>query len=107
MKVLRSLVIALTIGAASISAAQAHDSFNIGINVGGYDHYAPPVVAYRAVPQVAYYPAPRAYYPASYAYYGEPVVVHRNVYYGEPRHRFSGYSRHGGHGHRGYHGRDH
>jgi len=105
MKVLRSLVVALTIGAASISAAQAHDSFNIGINVGGYDHYAYPAVAYRAAPQVAYYPAPRVYYPAAYTYYGAPVVVHRDVYYGGPRNHFGGYGYRDdrGYGHHGWH----
>ena len=103
MKVLHSLVVALTIGAASISAAQAHGSFNIGINVGGYGQAYPGVV-YRAVPQVAYYPAPRVYYPAAYTYYGAPVVVHRDAYYGGPRHRFNGYGYRDdrGYGHHGW-----
>mgnify|MGYP000633236789 CR=1 FL=1 len=111
MKVLRSLGRAVIISAvflSAISTAQAHDSFNIGINIGGYGPHAYPVVSYRAAPQVVYYDAPRVYYPAAYAPYRAPVVVHRDVYYGgyygAPRHHFSEYGHRGGHGR---HGRDH
>jgi hypothetical protein len=112
MKVLRSFGIALAASAAFlsvISTAQAHDSFNIGINIGGYGPQAYPVVSYRAVPQVVYYEAPRVYYPA--AYVPAPVVVHRDVYYdrysggyyGGPRHHFSEHGYYGGHGRYGRH----
>ena len=36
MKILRSVLIVLAIGAATISTANARDSFSIGINVGGF-----------------------------------------------------------------------
>lgn len=98
MKLIRSLMIGLAVFAASLTAAQAHDSFNIGINIGGYGYGAYPAVTYRAVPDVVYYESPRVYYPAAYAYYDAPVVVHRDVYYGAPRYRFEG---------RGHHGRHH
>ena len=112
MKVLRSFGIAFAASAAFlsvISTAQAHDSFNIGINIGGYGPQAYPVVSYRAVPQVVYYEAPRVYYPA--AYVPAPVVVHRDVYYdrysggyyGGPRHHFSEHGYYGGHGRYGRH----
>ena len=109
MKVLRSIVLALAVGAAAVSTAQAHDSFSVGVNIGGYGPQAYPVVAYQTAPHVVYHQAPRAYYPARYAYYGAPVAVHRDVYYGGPRHHFRGhehyrgYVQHGGYGH-GHHG---
>lgn len=65
MKVWRSALLALALGAASIAGAQAHDSFSFGFNVG-----APPVVFYN--PPVVYYSAlPRYYRSAS-------VVTYRN-----------------------------
>lgn len=103
MKVLRSIAIALAIGAASVSTAQAHDSFSFGINIGA-PVYAYPAVTYRAAPRVVYYEEPRVIYPASYAYYGAPVVVHRDVYYGGPRPYFEGHRHY--RGHRGHYGRD-
>lgn len=114
MKVLRSFAIALAASAAFLSAAttaQAHDSFNIGINIGGYGPHAYPVVSYRTVPQVVYYQAPRIYYPAAYVPHRAPVIVHRDVFYGGypgghyggPRHRFSEHGYHGGHGRHGRH----
>jgi hypothetical protein len=106
MKMLRFLMITLALGA-SVSTAQARDSFNIGISLGGYGghgYYGAPAISYHAVPQVIYYDAPRAYYPAPHAYYRGPVVGYRDVYYGAPRHQFSGHSQHGGYGH---HGRGH
>jgi hypothetical protein len=114
MKVLRSFGIALLFSAVCLSAtstAQAHDSFNIGINIGGYGPHAYPVVSYRAAPQVVYYDAPRVYYPAAYTPYRAPVVVHRDLYYsgysggyyGAPRHHFSGHGHSGGHGRHGRH----
>ena len=64
MKIFRSAIVALVVGVASISSAVARDSFNIGINVGGYgypqaQYYAgPPVVYYNAPPVVYYRSAP-------------------------------------------------
>lgn len=104
MKLIRSLVIGLTIYAAALSAAEAHDSFNIGINVGGYGYNAYPAVTYRAVPDVVYYQAPRVYYPAAYAYYDAPVVVRRD-YDDGPRYRYDDRRYH--EGHRYYEGREH
>lgn len=72
MKIIHSAILALAIGAASISSVQARDSFSLGINVGGYG-YAPPV---------AYYPAP-VYYSEPVVYYREPVY-RESVYYGQP-----------------------
>lgn len=114
MKMLRFFVNAVAISAVCLSAvstAQAHDSFNIGINIGGYGSHAYPVVSYRVVPQVVYYDAPRVYYPAAYMPYRAPVVVHRDVYYsghpvgyyGAPRHHFSEYGHRHGHGRHGRH----
>ena len=94
MKILHSTILALAIGAASISSVQARDSFSIGLNIGGYG-YAPPVV---------YYPQP--------VYYSEPVIYYREpVYYREaPRHYgyaptvvSIGYQNYGGHHYRGHH----
>ena len=78
MKIIHSAMLALAIGAASISSVQARDSFSLGINVGGYG-YAPPVV---------YYPAPvyreSVYYGEPVVYYREPVTYYRSAprYYG-------------------------
>lgn len=110
MKLLRCFLMILAFGA-SISSAQARDSFSLGISIGGYSPYGHPGVTYHAVPQVIYYDAPRIYHSA-------PVVVHRDVYYGGahnyysapgyhiPRHHgFQGYyGGHRGHGHHGHHG---
>ncbi len=106
MKILRSLMVALTLGTA-VSAAQAHDSFNIGISLGGHGYPGVPMVAYNTAPQVVYYNTPRVYYPAPHAYYGAPVIGYRDVYYGAPRHHFSGHQHHGGYGHPGHGHRGH
>jgi len=106
MKILRSLMVALALGTA-VSAAQAHDSFNIGISLGGHGYPGVPVVAYNTAPQVVYYNTPRVYYPAPHAYYGAPVIGYRDVYYGAPRHHFSGHQHHGGYGHPGHGHRGH
>ena len=108
MKLLRCLLMVLAL-AASISSAQARDSFNIGINIGGYSPYGYPAVSYHPAPQVIYYDAPRVYYPAPHAHHHAPIIMHRDVYYGgrdyysAPRHNgFRSY--HGGHRHHGHHG---
>ena len=68
MKIIHSAILALAIGAASVTSAQAHDSFSLGLNIGGYG-YAPPVV---------YYNEPIVYYSALPRYYSyEPVVSYR------------------------------
>lgn len=115
MKLLRCLLMVLAFGA-SISTAQARDSFSLGISIGGYSPYGHPGVTYHAVPQVIYYDAPRIYHHAPHAYHA-PVIGHRDIYYGgahnyysAPRHhlpRHHGFQgNHGGHrhhGHRGHH----
>lgn len=106
MKMLRSLIVALALGVTA-TAAQAHDSFHIGISLGGHGVYGAPVVAYPVVPRVVYYEAPRVYHPAPHAYYRAPAVGYRDVYYGAPRHHFSGYRHHPGHGHHGHGHRGH
>jgi len=77
MKLLRVFLVALAL-AMSASAAQARDSFHIGINIGGFAPYGYPAVGYHVAPPVVYH-APRIYHPA-------PVVVYPGVVYGAPRH---------------------
>lgn len=74
MKTVYSAFLALTIGVATISAANARDSFSLGINIGGYG-YAPPVT-YYAAPPVIYYSAP--------AYHAAPSYYRAPSYYGTP-----------------------
>lgn len=105
MKFIHSALLTLAISTAVVSTAQARDSFNLGINVGGFG-YAPPV---------AYYPAP--------VYYNEPVYYSQPVTYYHPAPRYYGhhgfaptvvsfgYQNFGGHhgwdrGGRGHHGWD-
>lgn len=111
MKMLRSIMVALVLGV-SASAAQAHDSFHIGISLGGHGVYGAPVVgypavayppvAYRVAPQVIYYDAPSVYHPAPHVYYRAPAVGYRDVFYGAPRPHFSVHRHHHRHGHRGH-----
>lgn len=104
MKILRSLMAVLAIGVATISTANARDSFSLGINIGGYG-YAPPV-AYYPAPPLVYYSAPSAYYyePAPSYYYSAPIVSYRYYSGGHyyDRHHDRRYDRgHGwGNGHR-------
>lgn len=109
MKILRSAVVVLAIGAASISSASARDSFNIGINIGGQGYYEP--YPYYAAPPVVYYSEPVVYYrQAPSVYYYAPVVSYGYQHYGNQ----SGYrdnhwdnhwgnNGHHGHGHHGGH----
>ena len=94
MKLIYSVILALAIGAATVSTAQARDSFSLGVNIGGYG-YAPPVV---------YYPAP--------VYYNEPIYYSEPVTYYRPAPRYYsyaptivsfGYQNYGGHHYRGHH----
>ena len=110
MKFLHSLLAVFAVGAITISAANARDSFSIGINVGGYGHnhgyYAPPPV-YYAPPPVYYAPQPIYYYQPVRSYYHTPIVSYQ--YYGGG-HQYNGHrARHhdGGHGWgNGHRGRD-
>lgn len=120
MKLLRSAVVALAIGVASVSTASARDSFSLGINIGGYG-YAPPA-AYYPAPPVVYYSQP-VYYRAAPPVYYQPVVSYQYYdvgYRGYDRgRRHEGREHHGwGHGggnrggwdhgyHEGRHGRRH
>ncbi len=94
MKLINSAILALAIGAATVSSAQARDSFSLGINVGGYGYAPPPVVYY---PEPVYYSEPR--------YYSAPVTYYRPVprYYGyAPPVVSFGYQNYGGHHYRGH-----
>ena len=101
MKILRSLIAVLAIGAATMSTANARDSFSLGINIGGFGYAPPPV---------AYYPPPVVYAPTAYyyepvrSYYAAPIVSYR---YYSGGHYDRGYDRHHarqgwGNGHRGH-----
>ncbi|WP_036302170.1 hypothetical protein [Methylotenera sp. L2L1] len=96
MKVLRSLLVALVIGIATLSSAQARDSVSLAINIGGPGYYAYPAVTYYAAPPVVYYPTRRVYYAEPYAYQYYPATVYGSGYYysGHRHHRY-----HRGHGH--------
>lgn len=96
MKLLRSAVIVLFIGAASISNASARDSFSLGVNIGGYGYATP--VAYYPAPPVVYYSQP-VYYRAAPPVYYQPVVSYQYYNVG---HR--GYDGGWGHHGRGHHG---
>lgn len=105
MKVLRSFVLVLAIGAASLTSAHAGDSFSIGINVGNHRHHTHSmpshhVISHHVAPQAVYYYEPVAYHrPAPRAYHHAPVVV-QHYYQRESRHH---YGRHGhDRGDRGY-----
>jgi len=105
MKVLRSLVFMLAMGAASMATAHASDSFSIGINIGGDGYHAHAVPSYHVVshhvaPQAVYYHAPVVYHHrVSHDYHHAPVLVQYG-YRGDSRHY---YGRHGhDRGHRGH-----
>ena len=98
MKIIHSTILALAIGVASITGAQANDSFSFGINVG-----APPV---------AFYNPPIVYYSDLPRYYSYPPVVSYQ-YYDQGRHDYrrwghEEHERHGwGHERRVHHGWGH
>lgn len=107
MKIFHSAILALAIGAASFTSAQARDSFSFGLNIGG--GYPPPV--YYA-PPVTYYNPPVVYYRAEPRYYGSEPIVSYQYYDGhnsgwghEDEHHGWGHGHHGG-GHGG-HGHGH
>jgi len=75
MKILRIVFATLVIGVASISTAQAHDSFSLGLNFGSpyyYQPYQPPAVTYYPNPPVYYYGAPPVYYQSAPPVYYYP-----------------------------------
>ena len=81
VKTFHSVMLALAIGAASITSAQAHDSFNLGIIIGGYGFAPPPVMYY---PHPSYYHEPVVYYrQAPRVYYSQPIVSNRS--FNQPR----------------------
>lgn len=97
MKLFRSLLVVLVLGVATLSSAQARDSVNFSINIGGPGYYAYPVVTHYVAPQVVYYPAHRVYYAAPYAYTHYPATVYGRPYYSGHRHHHKGHGYHGGH----------
>ena len=111
MKILRSVVLVLAIGVASISSASARDSFNIGINIGGQGYYQPH--RYYAAPPVVYYSEPIRYYrhaPRVYHYapafsYGYEHYGNQSRYHDNRWDNRRGNYGHRGNGHRGGHGR--
>ncbi|ACT48805.1 hypothetical protein [Methylotenera mobilis] len=103
MKVLRSLLVVLALGAATLSSAQARDSVSFALNIGGPGYYAYPAAVQYVAPPVAYYPGYSVYYdtaPYAYQYY-YPATVYRGGYgfygnYYSGRHHHHGDGRHGG-----------
>jgi hypothetical protein len=73
MKIVKILTAAIVLSGALVAPAQAHDSFSVGINVGGGYDYAPHTIRthrnvnsyyggyYRSAPRVIYY-APQIRY---------------------------------------------
>lgn len=77
MKKFRTLLALSALAVAFIPAANAHDSFSIGLNFGvPAPYYAPPVRYYAPPPVVYYEAAPPVYYAAP------PTVIYRSGYYG-------------------------
>ena len=109
MNTLRSLLTVLAIGAVTLSAANARDSYSIGINVGGhgdgYGHGYHEPIRYYSAPHVVYEPTTYYYEPVR-SYYHAPVVSYR--YYGGGHHYNGHHARHydrghgWGNGHRGH-----
>jgi hypothetical protein len=109
MKILNSAILALTLGVASVTSAQAHDSFSFGLNIGGYPppvtFYSPPVVYYSSTP---YYYSPQPVVTYQYENEGRPYC--RRNWGHEEHEEHEGEGRWGqrGGGHRGWgHGGDH
>lgn len=96
MKTLNRLLMVMTLGLLAAPAAYARDSFNLGINIGGYGYAPPPVIYHYSGPSAIYYDAPRIYQPAPRIVYGAPIVSYQ--YYNG-----GGYNR-GWQGHRGHRG---
>lgn len=88
MKILKALLVMAAIGIASVHSAHAHDSFHLGIQLGGFGYAPPPVVYHYSGPSAIYYGSPR--------YYGPPQVIHHApiIQYNQFRSRH--HQRHGG-----------
>ncbi len=101
MKIIHSTILALAIGAASITSAQAHDSFSFGLNIGSYGYAPPPVVYY---PAPVYYSEP-VYYQSEPRYYSyAPLLSYRYFDDGfRGHHRGWGHGEHEEHEHHGGH----
>ena len=111
MKVLKTALLGLLFGAASLSA-QASDNVSWSVSFGSPGYYAPPVRHYRA-PATAYYGAPVVYYRAApqvvYLPHGGYYTTYEQHDYGYRdgrRHGFSGghYRSQGRGHHHGHHG---
>jgi hypothetical protein len=92
-------VVAVVFGLVVATSAQARDSFNIGVVIGG-NGFAQPDIDF-APPPVMFYPAPTHSYPApARAYYFAPVPVvdSNNFNGGHSLHHEGGqyYRNHGG-----------
>lgn len=97
MNSLKKTLATFAFSLAGLSSANAHDSFSLGVNIGGYGYTPPTVVHYFPAPSTVYYGAPTIYY-------GAPTV--RYQYYDNDRRG------HHGHGNRwnprgGHHGAHH
>jgi len=78
MKIAKMMIATLALSAAMVTSAHAHDSFNIGINIGGYGYAPHSIVTHRHAPAYyGYYGAPTVYYHAPrVVYYAPPVGYH-------------------------------
>lgn len=99
MKVVRLVLLSLTLSIAAMTSAYAHDSFSFGINIGGPGYYAPPPVRYYpAPPPAVYYAPPPVYYRSAPPVYYQPAPRAYYRYYDEgPRrhHDHDGWGRRG------------
>jgi hypothetical protein len=98
-------LVAATVGAGFVNAAQAHVTVGVGIGVPAYPVYAaPPPVYYAPPPAPVIYAQPPVYAAPPVVYGPPPVVV--GGYYGRPSY-WRGYPAGYGYGYRGgygYHG---
>ncbi|MDZ4213039.1 MAG: hypothetical protein U1C59_15125 [Methylotenera sp.] len=91
MKILKALLASIAIYAATMSTASAHDSFHLGINLGGFGYAPPPAVYYHPGPSAYYYGAPAFYSPPRVIRYAPVVQYHQ--YRGGHRHGHRGWDR--------------
>ena len=97
MKILNTIMATIAIVAATVTPAQARDSFRIGINIGGHDGYAS-----HSIGTHRHAPAFRGYYGAPVVYYTPPVVYYTPAIRYD---NFRSYGSYGRHITRDYHGR--
>lgn len=108
MNILKIAVLTIGLTAAMATTAHARDSFNIGINIGGYGYAPHSVITHRHVPR--YYGPPTVFYSAPHVVYYDAPVRYRHFqpyayeggYFGNWHHN---YKRHGNHHHK--HNRNH